>query len=462
MVKSTYSTTNISNIIKSNRAIAIALALFVCVIVYSLLIAEQISNNAHATYIGTQVVAQYTIAFALMFFIWWRTPDQANKTLIAMITLIGITLRVVLISVEPYTSSDVSRYLFDGRILLTGLDPYVTAHNHPSLDHLRTLWQPPVDHLKYPTVYPPFALALYALAAWFGATFGVSKALLIWKLLTAIASIFVCLVGISVLRHANKPKAIALIALNPLLILEAAEGAHIDVFTTLSVVLATWAWQRRHIKTIGIALGIGASIKIVPAILLLPIWFFLSSNRLRLELAFSAFATWFSIYATAIAYGLKPLGILQTFFIKWRSSSPLFHYLEPSLGSTEMLWLVMVLAISGLSTIAYLSWKNSATQNDDKRYLLFQASLALPFLISPVVFNWYLMPLAFVFALKPNWLFALWIMAFASSYEVLNNYIANNNWQPADWSINLIAFSLILGAILSILSWYFKTNLSKV
>jgi len=72
------------------------------------------------------------------------------------------------------------------------------------------------------------------------------------------------------------------------------------------------------------------------------------------------------------------------------------------------------------------------------------------------------MPLAFVFALKPNWLFALWIMAFASSYEVLNNYIANNNWQPADWSINLIAFSLILGAILSILSWHFKTNLSKV
>jgi len=426
---------------------AIALALFLLTMLYSLVINQQLSLNSNASHIGTQVVVQYLLGFALMFACWHYFSVTPDKKQVLVLLCVGILARLSLVLIDPYSSSDVSRYLFDGQVLLQGFDPYRTPHDIAALSELRAVWQPPAEHAKYVSLYPPLALALYS----FAAAFGVAKAMLIWKLLTTIASVLICLLAVKVLRRADALKNLPLIVLNPLLILEAGEGAHVDVFSALAVVLAILAWQHKKMVLLGIAAGLGASIKILPALLLIPLWFVLKSNRDRIKMAMAFWFSWLSIYAITLLNGLKPIGSLQVFFAKWRASSPLFHWLEPALGSSIMMLLVVAVAVLGLASVAWLSARVTFNHKDSI-YPLLQSVLALPLLLTPVIFPWYLMPLLILFAMRPNWPIALWMISLPISYEVLNNFIAHQQWAPASWAINIIGFSLILGLLLNLLS----------
>ncbi|GAA59131.1 hypothetical protein P20652_0990 [Pseudoalteromonas sp. BSi20652] len=77
-----------------------------------------------------------------------------------------------------------------------------------------------------------------------------------------------------VLKKANKLNNLALVALSPLLILETGVGLHIDAFSALAVIVAIYFWQRQSLLYCGIAIGIGMSLKILPVMLLLPLFFY--------------------------------------------------------------------------------------------------------------------------------------------------------------------------------------------
>ena len=57
------------------------------------------------------------------------------------------------------------------------------AHDAPELAELRSVWQPPVEHVQYPTLYPPLSLALFSLSA----SAGVDAAPVVWKVLATLA-----------------------------------------------------------------------------------------------------------------------------------------------------------------------------------------------------------------------------------------------------------------------------------
>ena len=73
--------------------------------------------------------------------------------------LIGIAARLLLVGVSPFNTHDVQRYLFDGKMVLEGVDPY---RNAPQPQEYQKLYdagfQVAPEHRKYPTIYPPAAL----------------------------------------------------------------------------------------------------------------------------------------------------------------------------------------------------------------------------------------------------------------------------------------------------------------
>ena len=91
----------------------------------------------------------------------------------------AIALRLLLLPVDPYTSSDTKRYLFDGKLALESFDPYTIPHDHEDIEDLRSQWAPPDEHAKYGTLYPPLALGVFVWSAYFG----IDNALLAWKTL---------------------------------------------------------------------------------------------------------------------------------------------------------------------------------------------------------------------------------------------------------------------------------------
>ena len=425
----------------------IALLGFLITSAASLVIQAHIQASEHLAFIGGWVIAQYSLASLLMLLAWWRMPKNHSFHAIALLIVVAVLSRFLLLFVDPYTSNDVYRYLFDGVIALQGYDPYQLSHDSALIADLRQQWQPPAEHAKYVTLYPPLALALFS----FAASFGVNDALLAWKILTFIASLLVLLLGYLVLRCAGKRQHFPLLALSPLLIFEAGEGLHIDIFSALAVIAAVYCWQSRQLKWMGLCIGIGGLIKVLPMFLLWPMLFILQRWKERFELVLSSIGVWAGGYGLTWLLGFQPIGSLPVFFEKWRSGSPLFLWLEPYLTAQQIMIILPVLFLAGLLLIAVVLYRlvlqNSAASTvSETHYLSLQAIMALPLILSPVIFPWYLLPVIVLLALKPNAFLLFWSLSLPLVYEVLGAFICCQSWQPANWPVHTIGVGFMIAA----------------
>jgi alpha-1,6-mannosyltransferase len=417
------------------------------------------SSIIGSSIIGTATIMQYLLGGLFMLLAWRCFPRQehpyqklsSQPNSFLLVIALGIVLRLLLIPIDSYTSSDTTRYLFDGKLAYEGIDPYQTAHDAPELKTLKQQWAPPEEHAKYATLYPPLALSLFAISA----STGVEYATLTWKLIVTFFSILTLLLAAHLLRLIQREHYLPLIALSPLLILEAGVGAHLDTLSAFSILLIVYnLWQKKPIW-LGISITIGTAIKLLPLALLMPI-FLLAVFKRKVAFAFiTAFSTLFSlvfIYGATFALGFKPIGSIGVFFQKWRFGSPLFTYLENNFSDQTLLITVITLFISGLMMIsAYLYFSNAAIR--DKLISAMQYVMALPLILTPVIFPWYLMPLAVLAALHPKPWLLTWVLLAPLSYEVLNQFLCCAIWQPAEWPLVILAFSVASILLLSLNSF---------
>ena len=423
---------------------------FLLIIAYSLVLSSNLEAAHRLDFFGARVVSQYTLASLVMLMLWWVSLRQNVLNLvpprnnIISFLVVGVVARLLLLMSDVYTSNDVSRYLFDGRIAFEGFDPYRLAHDAPELSELRAQWSPPDEHAKYVTLYPPMALALFS----FAASFGVKGSLLAWKLITLFASIATLLIGAKVLVRANKAQHLPLLALSPLLILEAGEGLHLDIITALAVISAVYFWQAKKLSLVGVFIAVGGALKILPLALLLPFLLCLESWKHRAILFFSAAFTWFAIYLSSVTLGFKPVGSLSIFFEKWRSGSALFLWLEPHMSVLSLVTLLFALVLLAYAGIVFYMLQ-SRNINDDL-ILCLQYAMAIPLLVSPVIFPWYLLPLLVLLALRPNLPLIVWSISMPFLYEVLSQFLCCQHWAPADWPVHLIGFSFILAVLFTL------------
>jgi hypothetical protein len=161
----------------------------------------------------------------------------------------GIGLRLLFLFVTPQLSGDVWRYLFDGRTLASGVNPYTVLPNDSR-----------VNHPEIPTIYPPHAELLFAVA----------HHLTLWRLL-----LLACDVAILLLLREH---AFALATFPPLLF-EGAWSGHVEIAAALLLLLA---WQRRS----GAAFAGAVGMKVIP-IAALPALLLRSPTRWRFLGAFT-------------------------------------------------------------------------------------------------------------------------------------------------------------------------------
>lgn len=416
--------------------------------------------------IGTATVVQFSVMAFAMLIAWRQTTHYSSQHFYFSLLAVGVLARLLLVPVESYTSSDISRYLFDGKLLIEGFDPYRVSHDDNALLPLVAQWQPPQEHMQYVTLYPPFALGLFGLAA----SFGVDHAAIAWKVMIAISSIMTLLVGHELLKHMGKQKNLPLLALSPLLILEAGVGAHLDTITTLFVCLALWAWMKEKPLLAGVFIALGALLKFLPLVLLLPLLLFYRHIKPAFQLLLGTTITLVVGYGLVFLIGLEPIGSIGVFFQKWRFGSPLFSFLESYLSTTALIFSLAVLFICGLIYVVMrclsyrgllrkISSRNVINKSDRLTFKLMTMVflLALPLLLSPVVFPWYLMPLIPFIVLVPRAWLILWMLLMPFSYEVLNQFLCCGIWQPAQWPLMLIGGGVLLACLCSLYLTFFPT-----
>jgi SAM-dependent methyltransferase len=274
-----------------------------------------------------------------------RLAQLDGRRLVAFLMLTAACLRVAAALAPTSLSDDVFRYVWDGRLLLEGINPY--------LERPATLWasgqfdDPLFNRLNSPdyySVYPPLAQAVFGLSTGLADGLGLPADRVLRLVLGLLDVATVGLLVIALRRLGRRPEAAALYAWNPLVFWEVAAGGHSEAAMLPFLVLAVVAATGRRGWGLGLALGLAALAKLT-ALLLAPVlgWYLVRRMGWRRGLLGAGLAA--VLAAGVVAVGYAPLWFdglvanhresLELYFGHFIFNSPLFELARGALGYVE-------------------------------------------------------------------------------------------------------------------------------
>lgn len=183
---------------------------------------------------------------------------------------VAIALRLVLLPTVPDLSGDVYRYIWDGRVLAAGFDPYTHVPADPALVPLRDPAQYGlIDKRDYAvTIYPPIAELLFALVTRVSSSVEAMKAAMV--LLEGAAVLAMA----RLLTRLGRPREwLSLYLLHPAPLWEIAGNGHVDA-AMMAFLFGAFAWGggvRRPYRT-AVAITLGTLVKPTAALALPALW----------------------------------------------------------------------------------------------------------------------------------------------------------------------------------------------
>ena len=357
------------------------------------------------------VTVQACLAIAAMRL---ATTLAATPTLVVLFG-VGLILRVVLFATPPLLSDDIYRYIWDGRILNAGFNPFLHVPADPVLASLRdgSIW-PHVDKKDYAvTIYPPVAQAIFGLVTRIAdSLYSMKLAMLAFETLGVAAMV-------SLLRQMGDGMApLALYYWHPFSAWEVANNGHVDAAMMGAAVAGlAWCTYRRPVR---LALTLASAALIKPfAVLFLPSTWRPFDVRLPLLVLLFAGVCYAPFLASA---GSGVLGFLGQYFQEQglASGSGFFFVLMAfKLGAPPIARDIYLVA-SAMGLLALAIGLALRARRDDRARLVEAALLGITFLIvlTPV-YPWYFLLVApFAVLLRSRCAFAMmttgfWLYSFA-------------------------------------------------
>ncbi len=200
---------------------------------------------------------------------WLVLRGPPGRRAVWLVLGIAVAMRLAVLATPPFLSTDLYRYVWDGRVQLAGIDPYRYIPDDPALVPLRDkAIYPYVNRHEYAhTIYPPMAqLVFRAIAA-------------VWQSTTMerLAMLGFDLVAIGVMLRllviaGRDPARVAIYAWNPLAVWEFAGNGHVDALAIALIALAMLARVRGRGGWAGAILGAAMLVKFLPAVLGPALW----------------------------------------------------------------------------------------------------------------------------------------------------------------------------------------------
>lgn len=332
----------------------------------------------------------------------WMAARAPPRRAVPGVLILALLMRLVPLIGPPLLSSDVYRYVWDGRVQAAGINPYRYKPADPALAGLR-------DSAVYPninraiearTIYPPAAQMLFRVAA--AVSPGVRGMKWVMVVMEGVALAFM----LALLRRAGRPAALlAMYAWAPLPVWEFAGDGHIDAASLAWIGGALLAAASGRRGWAGFAIAGGGLTKVLPLAIGPALW-----RRWDWRLPVAAAVTLGAGYAVYASVGLRVFGYLPGYGaeeglesgsgVLWLRIAGLLGRLPEWAGSA---WLV-VAAIFLLAFAAWVAWRQPASG----ALLLAGATM---FIVSPH-YPWYL---CWVTYLTVLWVrpWAVWLTVFA-------------------------------------------------
>jgi alpha-1,6-mannosyltransferase len=181
----------------------------------------------------------------------------------------GITIRIYVLLFDPLLSSDIYRYIWDGRVQAAGINPYRYFPAHGALAFLRdaTIF-PNINRADFAlTIYPPVAQFFFLIVTRIGESVTAMRlALLGCELVTVI------LIN-RFLRRMNRPATrIVAYVWHPLPLWEIANSGHVDALMVALMLLGLWVALTGHALRGAVLITFSMLVKPIAAPVLAGIW----------------------------------------------------------------------------------------------------------------------------------------------------------------------------------------------
>lgn len=228
----------------------------------------------------------------------WLLRKVTVRLAVGLIVAGGIAVQLIALSGPPHGSSDLYRYIWDGRVQAAGVDPYLYAPADAGLVKLRNdfLWSATknlgncarnhkdsadpaasvvagctrINRPKVPTVYPPVAEAYFFTVQLAAPADDSTTPIQGAAAAFAVAVTLILLFGLRTLG--KDPRLAALWAWCPTVALEAGQNGHVDVVAVAltAVALLLLARARTEGRTVlgGVLIGLAIATKVTPVLVL--------------------------------------------------------------------------------------------------------------------------------------------------------------------------------------------------
>jgi len=343
--------------------------------------------------------ALYAVAFALYALALTRIPRYADLPRVGFVVFaVALAARAALLATPPSLSGDIYRYVWEGKVVAHGGNPYRQAPSDTVLAPLRdTVIYPKVNHPHLSTIYPPVAMGGFALIAKLSPTVTAFK---LWVILHDLALVLILLAWAR--RARRSPALVIAYAWNPLMLIEYAGSGHNDPTAMLWLALALM-WSDERPLASAVALVLGGLTKLAP-LMALPFLILRWPWRARL-LSLGALGVGLSWFFVETRHADS--GVLA-YWRSWRNNELFFHYLESWTGSFDAARMITSLVL--VLAVGFALWKRWTPEHAS------QLAARVGLLVSPVLHPWYLGWALMFETRQPS---AAWLLL---SFAVILNY----------------------------------------
>ena len=371
-----------------------------------LVLAAVVGPTLHRTFGGMAWLGLIGAWSGLTFLALRMAANSPTHATLWVVLIAAALMRLPLLVEPPYLSSDMYRYVWDGRVQGNGINPYVHVPSAPELAHLRdSEIYPNINRADYaPTIYPPAAQMVFWLITRFGdSVLAMKLGFLAFEALTIAAMI-------GILRELSLPPThVVAFAWHPLTVWEIAGNAHVDaVLVSLMLVSLLVALRDRTLAAGAIA---SVAVFVKPtALLLMPVIWRPWNWKLPLLLA----AIGAALYVPYLGAGRKVLGFLSGYVAEEElGTGGGFRYLKlvesltgpiPHGGTLYLAAAALILSTLALR-IGFRADRSPAATVRSYAVLL----IAFLILLTPH-YPWYYLAIAPLLALQPRML-TPWVLA---------------------------------------------------
>ena len=292
-----------------------------------------------------ELISVYSLLFALYLWCLLNKDEYSFNQW----KVLAVVIRLSLLFAIPALSDDFYRFIWDGRLLTNGINPFSELpvffmHPGNQVPELTADIFSKLNSPNYFTIYPPVNQLIFWISSLVGGNSILTSVIVMRFFLFAAEMGIIWLLPAVLDQYGSPRKASVIYLLNPLVIIETIGNLHFEGMMFFFVLLALWLMNRNKLVVSGLAMALAICTKLIPLIFLI---------FLPMPFSFRRMLVFYGVASAALIVMFFPLIDLDL-IRNFGSSVSLYYQKFEFNGSFYLLFREIGFAISGYNMIHHI------------------------------------------------------------------------------------------------------------